>query len=129
MDMLLISGFCLAAVFAAGVLRGTSFEFRLLLITAAAALVLVRSVSSLSSVISNIRGLFTDSGIGAENVKILLKGLGICYLTSIVSGLCRDSGEYTLSEQVLLAGRIALLTVSLPLFSAVVEIIKILLNF
>ena len=60
-------------------------------------------------------------------MRILLKALGICYLTDFASGICRDSGENTLASQTLMAGKTALLITSLPMLEALIGVIKTLL--
>ena len=52
----------------------------------------------------------------------MLKGLGICYLTQLASDICRDSGEGTLAVQSEMAGKTALLLISLPLFEKTVQL-------
>ena len=71
--------------------------------------------------------LFTLSGIDNMYLTILFKSLGICYIVQLASDYCRDCGENALASQVTLAGKLAMLSVSLPLFKAFVEIVKALL--
>ena len=56
--------------------------------------------------------------------EIIYKCLGVCYITQLGSGCCRDCGESGLASVVEAAGRIAILAVSLPLFKALVNIIE-----
>lgn len=51
----------------------------------------------------------------------------IKYAAMLASDYCKDCGENALASQVTLAGKLAMLSVSLPLFKAFVEIVKALL--
>ena len=50
---------------------------------------------------------------------MLFKALGICYLTQFAADSCRDAGESALAVKAEIAGRIAVLLISLPLLSQV----------
>lgn len=54
-------------------------------------------------------------------LKIAVKVLGICYLSQTGSDICRDCGEAALATQIELIGRIAALTVSLPILKELLE--------
>ena len=57
-------------------------------------------------------------------LRIIFKSLGVTYLTQFASDYCKDCGENAISSQVLLAGRIAIVVISLPLFKAFAQIVK-----
>lgn len=64
------------------------------------------------------------SGIDANNeyVAVVLKALGICYLTQLASDTCKDSGYSAIASKVELAGKVSILLISLPLFNNLVEL-------
>ena len=92
------------------------------------AAVLFHSVAFVKDLISVFEDLFTLSGIDNMYLSILFKSLGICYIVQLASDYCKDCGENALASQVTLAGKLAMLSVSLPLFKAFVEIVKALLS-
>ena len=106
---------------------GKLFEIKYAAVLAAAALVLFHSVAFVKDLISVFEDLFTLSGIDNMYLTILFKSLGICYIVQLESDYCNDCGENALASQVTLAGKLAMLSVSLPLFKAFVEIVKALL--
>ena len=73
-------------------------------------------------------GLADDQPITSDMWRLILKGLGIAFVTEISSGICRDSGEATLSVWVEMAGKIALLLLALPLIQNVMDAVKTLLG-
>ena len=54
-------------------------------------------------------------------LKIAVKVLGICYLSQTGADVCRDCGESALATQVELVGRIATVTVSIPIIKQLME--------
>ena len=121
---------CLFAVVSAVICRtvgANSRDIGLVLAIAASAMIFIKTAGSLGNIIAEVRSLFDQSGVDPGYVRILLKGLGICYITNFARGVCRDSGETTLADQTLLAGKISLLIISLPMIDTLTEVIKTLL--
>lgn len=127
MDIVGICAFALTAVFVCKSVESDAREIKLLLVTVAAVIIFVKSAGSLGSIFAEIRSLFYEGDADPQYVRILLKALGICYLTDFASGICRDSGENTLASQTLMAGKTALLITSLPMLEALIGVIKTLL--
>ena len=127
MDMLILCAFALVTAVVGKAVEPGSRGIKLLLVMTASALIFAKTADFLSSVLAEIRSLYDQSGADPQYLRILLKTLGICYITSFTCGVCRDSGEETLASQTLLAGRIVLLVTALPLFEALTEIIRMLL--
>jgi stage III sporulation protein AD len=57
-------------------------------------------------------------------VSILLRALGITYLTSISADICRSSGEASVAGYIESAGRVELLLLAVPLFSELFELAR-----
>lgn len=78
--------------------------------------------------IKKISELISISGIETENVKILFKTLGICFLVQFASDSCNDAGESSLASKIELAGKVMIITMVLPLFEQVIKIVMELLG-
>ena len=50
----------------------------------------------------------------SSSLKLLMKGLGVCYLAGFASAACRDAGETALSHHVEIVARIAVVGLYLP---------------
>jgi stage III sporulation protein AD len=59
---------------------------------------------------------------------ILLRALGVCFLTQIACDTCRDAGEAAIAVKLEIAGKIAVLAISLPLFRQVLGFVSTLLG-
>jgi len=62
------------------------------------------------------------AGIGETRLKVLLKSLGICFLSQLAADACRDVGQSAIAGKVELAGRMAVLLSALPLFGELLEL-------
>ena len=130
MKIFTIACFCIFSTIVCKAIEKNSREIKYAAggaVLAAAALVLFHSVAFVKDLISVFEDLFTLSGIDNMYLTILFKSLGICYIVQLASDYCKDCGENALASQVTLAGKLAMLSVSLPLFKAFVEIVKALL--
>ncbi len=74
--------------------------------------------------LGEIQVIAESSGIKSEYIEIMLKGLGICYLTQFSSDICIDFGQTSLASKIELCGKITLAALSIPLLLALIEIIK-----
>ena len=121
---------CAFAVVSAVICKTVSNDrsIAIVLTLAASAVIFMKAAGSMSGIIAEMRSLFlVHSGTEPEYLRIILKGLGICYITSFASSICRDSGESTLAEQTIIAGKTALLLISLPMLETLIGIVKALL--
>jgi stage III sporulation protein AD len=56
-----------------------------------------------------------------EGWPILLKALGVAFLTETAASVCRDSGETGLATWVEIAGKLEILLLSFPLIRTVMD--------
>ena len=59
---------------------------------------------------------------------ILLKMLGITYVANVASGICKDAGYQTLSVQIELFGKLAVLVLSMPVLLTLLKTIEAFLS-
>ena len=77
-------------------------------------------IFSLSEALEVLRGLFSASG-AERYADRMIRALGLSFLTAICSNLCRDTGESTLASGVEMAGKLAIVWLSLPLVEEIME--------
>ncbi len=75
-------------------------------------------------VISFIRQLEEIGGLDQSLVKLVLKAAGIGILSEIASLVCTDSGSSSLGKAVKLLGSAAILWLSLPLFTMMIQLLQ-----
>jgi len=91
----------------------------------AAVCVVVSAVAlvSLSPLLEYFASLSENTDHG-QYIKLVLKASGVAAVSSVCAGVCRDLGEASLANAVIMAGKCELLLISLPLFKSVVSLAK-----
>ncbi|MBC8569607.1 stage III sporulation AC/AD family protein [Zongyangia hominis] len=79
-------------------------------------------------IFEQIRDLFSNINMEFEYTGILFKSLGICFVTQLASDACVDAGQTAIASKIEIAGRVAVLLVSLPLFNVLLSIASKLIN-
>ncbi len=122
--LILISGICVFTAVVCKLFDNGAKEYGIMVKTAAAAAVMTAVIGGIVPIIERIETMYADTGGSSEYLTILLKSLGICFLTQLAADICRDSGEGTLAVQTETAGKAALLVVALPLFEQAAELVR-----
>lgn len=111
----------IAAVFAA-LLRRSNGEYAMVLRIAAGVLIILEVLQAMVPALQQISTLLQTAGVGGEYSGILLRTLGVTFLTQFAADACKDAGEGALASKVELAGRVSILVLALPLFAKVASI-------
>ena len=90
---------------------------------AGSCLILLFCIDSLSGVIAMVTNFISKTGLNNELFSLILKIIGIGYLTEFASNLCLEAGSNSISEKILFAGKICILIMSLPIISNLLNII------
>lgn len=78
-------------------------------------------ISELTPIISMLQNLSEKMGVSSKFFIILLKITGIAYLTEFGSSICRDSGETAIASKVEVAGKVLIISLSIPIITTLVE--------
>lgn len=96
-------------------------EFAMLLSAAAGLLVLIYLLAPTAEIIAALKMRLDAVGLSSV-FAVLLKVIGICYLTDFAAELCRDFGQNSLAGKVEMVGKIAIVALCLPLVDSLLEI-------
>ena len=66
-------------------------------------------------------------GVDILYIEILLKIIGISYICEFASAVCADSGQTAFGVKIDLAGKLLILSSSIPIFTSLIEIITAIL--
>ena len=109
-------------------LKKYSPEYSIFISLVAGVFILFMAFAELSLSLQKINNLISTSGISLEHAKIVFKALGICFLVQFASDACNDAGESSLASKIELAGKVLIITLALPLFEEVVNMVSGLLG-
>ena len=123
MDIFRIIGVAVITTFAVLVLKPTRPEIAALVSIAGGVIVLLMFVQSLSGVIENINSIVTRTGLRNDLFAMLLRIIGIGYITEFAAGICKDAGNESMATKVLLAGKVVILVLALPIINNLIDVI------
>ncbi len=113
-----IGALALVCMLALLILRQFRPEWASLVRVAAAIIFGGLTVTMVATVLSSTAEL-GGAALPEEMWSILVKALGVAFLTEVAAGICRDSGEASLASWVETAGKLQILLLSLPLIERV----------
>ncbi|MBQ7203524.1 MAG: hypothetical protein IJS03_05875 [Eubacterium sp.] len=126
--MLKFVGISLSVLFCSLLLKDKNRSLALLLSLCGGVILLLSAVSELREIVNRVGELTGDAPVSAAYIRLMLKALGITLITQFVSDNCRDNGENALASVTETVSKIAVITMLLPLFETVVEIVRELLK-
>ena len=122
MEWARVGGIAMVGVVALLILRTQRPEWAPLLRMAVTVVALGLTLSLASTVLGYVTELANATGgLDQEGWPILLKALGVAFLTEIAASVCRDSGETGLATWVETAGKLEILLLSFPLIRTVMD--------
>ncbi len=124
MDIFSIAACAVCAVVFGALVKRSNKEYAVLAGTAACVAILLAAMGELAPLVSQVKGLTESSGLPGEVLPSVLKAVGIAIVAQLASNVCRDAGESALAGTVDLAGKVAILTVSLPLFKTILAYLE-----
>lgn len=126
MDILKIVSFSFMVLFVLLLFKGRREDFRILIGIAASASLLLMIFPQIKSLFDIIMELSVKAKIDFIYIKIILKVIGITYLATFCSEICRDAGENSLASKVEITAKILILISAVPVMMAVLNsIVKI----
>ena len=123
-----VAGICLVAAALAVLLKQHNPEYAMLISIGVGVIVLISLIGQVRPAVMQVSSLVSGAGLSAEYGGILFKSLGICFLTQLAGDSCRDVGQTAMASKIELAGKIAILVISLPLFAKIAELAVSLIN-
>ncbi len=123
MEILQIAGLGVAAALLAMVVRGSRPEIAPLIAMAAGVLVFFLAVSRLQAVVAVMEQLVDKAGLAQDYIKVLLKVVGVAYVSEFAAQTCRDAGEDSLAAKVEMGGKVLVLAMASPVIVALVELV------
>ena len=123
MDVIKIIGIGLTALIIIIILKQYKPEFSVYISIITGVIILFMLMDKLSGVINLLKNITSKTGTGSSFLKILLKITGIAILTEFATSICRDSGETAIASKIDLGGKIIIISISIPIITALLELI------
>ena len=114
----------IAAIILAIMFKKGKEEYSLYISIAACVLILLWGIGKLEVILDAIEQLQGYIQMNKAYVGILIKIIGITYITEISASLCKDSGYQAIGDQIELVGKLTILAISMPIMLALLETIN-----
>ena len=105
-------------------LRQRSPQTALLISIGAGVVILLTFVRQILLTADDIRTILEAGGIDSDDIMILLKVLGICFLTEFTCDTVTEAGMLSLATNLSFAGKLTVLFTALPLFSELIGLVS-----
>lgn len=112
---------CIITALLALTLRGQRPEFAMLLSLGCGIFVLLALMGQMKEIITGLEKIMSGLSEQSDLTAIILKALGICIVAELGSQCCRDAGEAAIAAKVELVAKTALVLVSMPVFTSLME--------
>jgi len=96
-------------------------EYSLYISISACIIIILLGIGKLEVIIEAINKLQGYIQINKAYIGILIKIIGITYVTEFSASLCKDSGYHSIGEQIELVGKLTILAISMPIMLALLE--------
>lgn len=124
MEILKISAFALIATVVIVLIKQEKKEIGVTISIFAAVILAAYAIVKLDDVVSLIYELVSKAGVNAKYLEIILKVVGIAYIIELTKDVCVDSGETALGSKVEMAGKIMIMSMTIPIITGVIEVIN-----
>ncbi|MCI8718071.1 MAG: stage III sporulation protein AD [Lachnospiraceae bacterium] len=116
--------FGIASALLAVLLGQIKGEYSIYIILAAGIFLFIFILSKMSTVIAAVNQIKSYIHFEDAYINVLIKIVGISYLTQFSADLCRDCGYHSLANQLQIFGKISVLAVSMPVVLSLLETIN-----
>ncbi len=122
--MIQIAALGIIAMLLATIFKKSKEEYSLYISLGACVLILLWGISKLQVILDAINQLQGYINLNKSYIGILIKIIGITYITEISSSLCKDSGYQAISDQIEIVGKLTILAISMPIILSILETVN-----
>ena len=98
-------------------------EYSLLCLVVGSVVILAYIINYMTNVFVFFQEIIDKTGINYSLFVSMLKIVGLGYLIEFSASVCRDSGNNSIADKVILAGKIMIFVVSIPIITNLFEMI------
>ena len=123
MEISKIIGLGLVGTVFSVMLKKENPQFAMLTAVVTGIMIFLMLCAPLGNLISLLRETAEEAGVGEGYFGIVLKVIGIAYLTQFGAQLCNDAGETAVASKIEMAGKVLMMTVAAPVLTGLLETI------
>lgn len=121
MEIIKVVAFAFIALFIVMLFKGRRDDIALYVSLAAGIIIFMFMITKITAVLQFVQQLAAKANIEFVYLSTVFKILGIAYLASFCSEVCKDAGQASLGTKVEFAGKILILLLAIPILMAVLQ--------
>lgn len=124
MEIVKIIGVAFITSIASLLLKATKPELSFAVTITGIIVILLFIVDALQTTVSLFASVAASAGVNNGLLKIMLKIVGVGYITEFGAGVLSDFGSNALADKVVLGGKIAIVLLSFPIIQSLLQLIS-----
>lgn len=121
MNILKIISFILISLFLYLLFKDKRSDLAVLILLVSGVMVFIYSIGQINEIITFLKNIEEKAEIDGLYLGVILKIIGIAYISSFCSEICKDSGASSLASKVELSGKLFILILAIPILMAVLN--------
>lgn len=123
MDIIKIVAIGIITVVCSVLLKQVKPELSIFVVIAGSIVILFLILNAVGGVFDDYKSLLDKTGLNANIFTCVMKVIGVGYLVEFAGDICTDAGVGSIAQKILLAGKILILVMCMPVIKNLVEII------
>lgn len=119
--MIRIFGVAVVSSFAYIYVKKYNPEYSIAVELAGAGLVIIAAMPQLREVVDFFYSSSDDIQIDRDYISVIIKSVGISFITQLSADICRDSGQNAVASKIEFAGKLMLAFIAVPVAKALLE--------
>ncbi len=124
MDIFKIVGLGIAAMVLAVFLKNWRAEIAIQISLVASVVIFFMALPYLRAVFEMFQNISKQIGLEIKYITIVLKVIGIAYITQFGAELCRDAGENAIASKIEFGGKVMIVTLSMPILYSFLDVVN-----
>ena len=123
MEIIKIIGVAISGLIIIILLKQYRPEFAIYISLLVGVIIILLIIDRLAGIINLLQSFASESGINNTFLALLIKMTGIAFLSEFAVSVCKDSGESAIASKIEIGTKIIIISMSIPILSALLEII------
>ena len=123
MDIIKVIAVGIITVICAVILRQVKPELTIFAVITGSIIIIFLILESVGGVFSEYKYLLEKTGLNSSIFTNVLKVIGVGYLVEFAGDICTDAGVPSVSQKILLAGKVLIIIMCLPVIKNLIQIV------
>lgn len=123
MDIIQISVIGIIGMVLSLILKKEIPSISILISVAVGVVIFIGILPKIEAVVQMLYKIISKSDINIEYIDVVLKIIGIAYISQFAAQICSDAGEGSIASKIELAGKVVIMVMSAPILMGLIEMI------